>query len=97
MMVFLPLLTTTSPVLVNIFFGVYMSIAAFELTPTDDLFEGIFTYKNYEAYNSRLEQLGFETFSTAKNMGLLVVLLSIITGLYLLLLSVMMLECCIDA
>ena len=97
MMVFLPLLTTTSPVVVSIFFGVYMSIAAFELTPTDDLFEALFTYKNYKAYNSRLEQLGFETFSTAKNMGLLVVLLSIITGLYLLLLFVMMLECCIDA
>jgi len=55
MMVFLPLLTTTSPVVVNIFFGVYMSIAAFELTPTDSLFEGLFSYKHYDAYNGRLE------------------------------------------
>jgi len=55
MMVFLPLLTTNSPVVVNIFFGVYMSIAAFELTPTDGLFESLFTYEHYEAYNGRLE------------------------------------------
>jgi len=69
-----------------------MSFTAFELTPTDGIFESLFTYTNYDAHSARLESLGFETYSTGKNMGLLAVLLATITALYLILLAAICLQ-----
>lgn len=73
-MVYLPLMSGRPSATESIFFENYMKIAAFELTPTDGLFEYLFLYQNFEPFNSKFEELGFETHSTSKNLGVLVVM-----------------------
>jgi len=70
LIVYLPLIKARFPASLTLFFSVLMHVAAFELTPTDGLFDQWLTFEKSQGIKDpNLRSLGYESTSFLKNLG----------------------------
>ena len=72
----LPLFYLSIPANCSIFFGFLMKIAAFDIIPTDYLYEDLLGFEKPDAINENLDAEGFESTLFLFNVGSMIIAIS---------------------
>ena len=77
-MVLMPLLDVLMPANCGYFFSFLMTIASFDIIPTDDLYASMFKLPESEPINQNFEIIGYESIYFVMNLGSLFIFMSMI-------------------